>query len=134
MPRTILDCAPTMSARRLERLINEADVLRLHDRLSIPDLLYRYPRRPGSRKLSEALSKRNAGATRTRSDLEELLVELVDELALQRPEFNVEIEVDGKPSRSTPSGGTSASPSSSTAANSITRPWRSSVTAVATAS
>jgi very-short-patch-repair endonuclease len=96
VPRTLLDCAPTMSARQLERMINEADVLRLHDRLSLPDLLHRYPRRSGSRKLWEALRKRNAGSTRTRSEIEELLVELVDELGLQRPEFNVQIEVDGE--------------------------------------
>jgi very-short-patch-repair endonuclease len=96
VPRTLLDCASTMSARQLERMINEADVLRYHDRLSLPDLLHRYPRRSGSRKLWEALRKRNAGSTRTRSEIEELLVELVDELGLQRPEFNVQIEVDGE--------------------------------------
>lgn len=96
VPRTLLDCAPMMSARRLERMINEADVLRLHDRLSIADLLHRYPSRPGCRKLSEALRKRNAGSTRTRSEIEELLVELVDELGLRRPAFNVQIEVDGE--------------------------------------
>jgi predicted transcriptional regulator of viral defense system len=57
VPRTILDCATGMSERRVERLINEADVLRLHDRLSLPDLLHRYPRRPGSRALWKALQK-----------------------------------------------------------------------------
>jgi very-short-patch-repair endonuclease len=96
VPRTILDCAAAMSERQLERLINEADVLRLHDHLSIPALLHRYPRRSGSRALWVALSKRNAGSTRTRSELEELLVELVDELGLRRPEFNAHIEVDGE--------------------------------------
>jgi len=96
VPRTILDCAPSMTERRLERLINEADVLRLHDRLSIPTLLRRYPRRPGSRKLTEALQKRNAGSSRTRSDLEELLIELADELGLRRPETNVVLAIDGE--------------------------------------
>jgi hypothetical protein len=96
VPRTLLDCAPAMSERRIERLINEADVLHLHDHLSIPTLLHRYPRRPGSRKLWKALSKRNAGSTRTRSDLEELLIDLVDELGLSRPETNVILEIDGE--------------------------------------
>ena len=96
VPRTIFDCAATMSERGVERLINEADALRLYDRLSLPDLLHRYPARSGSRKLSKALSKRNAGASQTRSDLEELLVVLVDELGLRRPEFDAEIEVDGE--------------------------------------
>jgi very-short-patch-repair endonuclease len=96
VPRTILDCAPTMTERQLERLINEADVLRLYDHISIPTLLHRYPRRPGSRKLWVALGKRNAGSTRTRSDLEELLIELVDELGLRRPETNVILVIDGE--------------------------------------
>jgi hypothetical protein len=96
VPRTILDCAPAMSERRLERLINEADVLRLYDHLSLPTLLHRHPRRPGSRKLTQALSKRDAGSTFTRSDLEELLIELVDELGLPRPETNVVLVIDGE--------------------------------------
>jgi hypothetical protein len=96
VPRTILDCAAGMPERRVERLINEADVLRLHDRLSLPDLLHRYPRRPGSRTLWEALQKRNAGSTRTRTEIEELLIELVDELGVRRPETNVVLEVDGE--------------------------------------
>jgi very-short-patch-repair endonuclease len=96
VPRTLLDCAPAMPARRLERLINEADVLRLHDRLSIPNLLHRYPRRSGSRALLEALRRRGEGSTITKSQLEELLIELVDELGLRRPELNVSIELDGE--------------------------------------
>ena len=96
VPRTILDCASAMTERRLERLINEADVLRLYDHLSLPTLLHRYPRRPGSRALRVALDKRNAGSTRTRSELEELLLELVDELGLQRPELNVTLQLDGE--------------------------------------
>jgi hypothetical protein len=96
VPRTLLDCAPTMSTRQLERMINEADVLRLHDRLSLPDLLHRHPRRPGSRALLEALRRRDGGPTVTRSELEELLIELADELGLRRPETNVLLEIDGE--------------------------------------
>jgi len=96
VPRTLLDCAGDMPARRLERLINEADVLRLHDRLSIPHLLHRYPRRSGSRGLLEALRRRGEGSTITKSQLEELLIDVVDELALRRPETNVFLEVGGE--------------------------------------
>ncbi len=96
VPRTILDCSAAMPERRVERMINEADALRLHDRLSIPDLLTRYPRRPGSRKLRKAFEKRNSGLTRTRSEIEELLIELADELGLRRPETNVFLEVGGE--------------------------------------
>jgi hypothetical protein len=85
-----------MSERQLERLINEADVLRLYDHLSLPILLHRYPRRPGSRKLWVAIQKRDMGSTWTRSELEELLIELVDELGLRRPETNVILAIDGE--------------------------------------
>jgi hypothetical protein len=97
IPRTIFDCAQDMSERQVERLINEADVLRLHDALSLPDLLRRYPHRSGSRKVWGAVRKRNAGTTITRSDLEELLIELVDELGLLRPETTVVLVIDGEP-------------------------------------
>jgi hypothetical protein len=97
VPRTLLDCARGMSARRIERMINEADVLRLHDRLSVRDLLDRYPGRPGSRTLLEALRRRNAGSTVTRSELEERFLELVEEIGLPRPEVNAAFDLDGQP-------------------------------------
>jgi Transcriptional regulator, AbiEi antitoxin len=97
VPRTALDCAADMSARRVERMINEADVRRLYDRLSVPALLYRYPGRVGSRALWAALEKRNAGSTITRTELEELFLELVDEIGLPRPEINASFELDGEP-------------------------------------
>jgi hypothetical protein len=95
VPRTVLDCSGAMSERRVERLINEADVLRLHDRLSIPDLLHRYPRRTGSRALLRALELRNAGSTLTRSELEERFLELVDEIGLPRPAINAPLDLSG---------------------------------------
>ena len=97
VPRALLDCSGGMSARRIERMINEADVLRLHDRLSVRDLLDRYPGRPGSRALLEALRRRNAGSTVTRSELEERFLELVEEIGLPRPEVNAAFELDGQP-------------------------------------
>jgi hypothetical protein len=96
VPRTTLDCAAGMSPRRIERLINQADVLRLHDRLSLPHLLTRYPRRSGSRALLQALHQRNGGPTVTKSELEERFLELVDELGLPRPESNVLLELHGE--------------------------------------
>jgi hypothetical protein len=99
VPRTTLDCAADMPPRRIERLINEADVLRLHDHLSVPDLLHRYPGRAGSRALWKALQKRNEGSTITRTELEERFLELVDEIGVPRPEINaaLALELDGVP-------------------------------------
>ena len=78
MPRTLFDLAAVLDARQLERALNEADFLRLTDRLSLPDLLARYPRRPGAVNLRAALTARSAGATRTRSELEERFIRLLD--------------------------------------------------------
>jgi hypothetical protein len=46
--RTLLDLAGVLTRAQLEQALNEADVLGLTDRLSVVDLLERYPRRRGS--------------------------------------------------------------------------------------
>lgn len=96
MPRTLLDLAAVLDARQLERVINEADYLRLTDRLSLHDLLERYPRRAGTPNLRGALARRAAGATRTRSDMEELFLNLLDEHGLPRPRINARLEDVGE--------------------------------------
>ncbi len=95
VPRTILDQAATATPRQIERMINEADVQRLWDRLSLDDLLERYPNRAGSAVVREALGRRREGATVTKSELEEMLIELLDELGLPRPRVNESLSVDG---------------------------------------
>jgi very-short-patch-repair endonuclease len=90
--RTLLDLAATLSQRQLERAINEAEIKRLWDELSLHDLLHRYPRRKGSRNLRAALSKHSEGATATKSDLEELFLAFADRAGLPRPETNVYVE------------------------------------------
>jgi very-short-patch-repair endonuclease len=92
VPRTLLDMAPTLSERQLERAINEAEINRLWDELSLHDLLHRYPGRSGTGKARAALHKRNEGATHTKSDLEELFLAFADRAGLPRPETNVYIE------------------------------------------
>jgi hypothetical protein len=95
VPRTILDQAATSTTRQIERMINEADVRQLWDRLSLDDLLDRYPNRAGSAAVREALRARRTGATVTRSELEEMFIEFVDDLGLPRPESNVSLSVGG---------------------------------------
>ena len=89
VPRTIFDLAAVDTARRVERAINEAEVLRLGDRLTLDDLLVRYPGRQGNRNVRAALAGRRAGATLTKSELEERFLELLDAEGLPRPEINV---------------------------------------------
>jgi hypothetical protein len=45
VPRTLFDLAAVLVRHQVERAINEADVRRLTDPLSLADLLARYPRR-----------------------------------------------------------------------------------------
>ena len=93
VPRTIFDLAGAGAPQReLERAINEAEVLRLWDELSLDRLLDRYPRHRGNRVLREALEKRRAGSTVTKSELEEMFIALVDGAGLPRPEINAIIE------------------------------------------
>jgi very-short-patch-repair endonuclease len=95
VPRTLFDLAAVLDARQVERALNEADFLRLNDRLSLPDLLARHPGRPGAVNLRAALIARSAGATRTRSELEEQFIRLLDRHALPRPQTNVHVQVPG---------------------------------------
>lgn len=46
--RTLLDLAAVVDQRQVERAINEAEVLRLWDEVSLAALVERYPRRAGS--------------------------------------------------------------------------------------
>jgi very-short-patch-repair endonuclease len=92
VPRTLFDMAAIVNARQLERAINEAEVLRLWDELSLDDLLDRYPRRAGSKNVRAALQNRRAGATLTKSDLEEVFLAFAERANLPRPEVNVLVE------------------------------------------
>jgi very-short-patch-repair endonuclease len=92
VPRALLDIAAGSKQRQVERAINQAEINRLWDELSLHDLLYRYPRRPGNRTARAALRKRSEGASITKSDLEELFLAFAERWRLRRPETNVFIE------------------------------------------
>jgi REase_MTES_1575 len=92
VPRTLFDFAAAASERELERAINESEVLRLWDELSLDRLLERYPRHKGNRAIRAVLGLRRGGATVTRSDLEEMFIALIDSAGVPRPEINAIIE------------------------------------------
>lgn len=92
VPRTLFDLATVLRHRQLERALNEAEVLRLWDELSLDHLLDRYPRRSGSRAVRAVLRARRAGATVTKSDLEIMFLGIVDGTDLPEPEKNVLVE------------------------------------------
>jgi very-short-patch-repair endonuclease len=94
--RTLLDLAGVLTNRQLEQALNETEVLGLTDRLSLPDLLERYPRRRGSSALRALL--RDGSATRgvTRSKLERRFLALLDRADLPRPRLNAHVAVRGR--------------------------------------
>jgi very-short-patch-repair endonuclease len=96
VPRTLLDLAAVVSKRQLERALNEAEVQRLTDALSLQDLLERYPRRPGSAVLRELLRDEAALTGVTVNDFEEDFVALLDAHCLPRPRFNADVAVRGR--------------------------------------
>jgi very-short-patch-repair endonuclease len=85
--RTIVDLADGLSRRLIERVLDEAAYLRL-------DLDGRAPRpgRRGAGLLARVLADHEAGSTRTRSDLEELMLSLCRRAGLPQPEVNQVIE------------------------------------------
>ena len=68
--RAILDCAPRHSTDSLKRMINQADVMHVHDRVPLIELLTRYPRRPGAPKLRSIFAQRGLGNGITKRELE----------------------------------------------------------------
>jgi predicted transcriptional regulator of viral defense system len=94
--RTIFDLAGTLpTMRQLERAMNEAEVRELRDRVSLPTLLERYPRRRGSRWLRALLASKEPGGI-TRNDFEELFVAFLDEHGLPRPRLNSTLALRGR--------------------------------------
>jgi very-short-patch-repair endonuclease len=94
--RTLFDLAAVVDARQVERAINEAEVLRLWDEVSLAGLVKRYPRRPGAGKVRAALGARRDGPTLTRSELEERFLARVRAASLPSPEVNATVEADGR--------------------------------------
>jgi len=75
--------------------MNEAEVRQLRDRVSLPMLLERYPRRRGARWVRELLAVRELGGI-TRNDLEEDFVAFLDAYDLPRPRLNATLALRGR--------------------------------------
>jgi very-short-patch-repair endonuclease len=89
VPRTVLDLAATQPAAVVEAMLREVEFRQLWDRLSLADLVDRYPGRRGVRKVRQALELvRDVPAGRFRSPLEERFAVFLDRNRLPRPLFN----------------------------------------------
>jgi len=97
VPRTILDLAAISSVNQVENLIRQAEYLRLEDRLSLPDLVQRYPGQRGVARLRAALARIEVlPAGRTHSPLETRFLLYLQRYRLPRPRLNDWIIVSGR--------------------------------------
>jgi len=91
--RTMLDLAGMLKEREVERAWNEMEVREYRLRLSVPDLLERYPGRKGTVLLARLASGKAPPVGITRGELEERFLALADRFALPRPRMNVHLAI-----------------------------------------
>jgi very-short-patch-repair endonuclease len=95
--RTLLDIAPDLTPRQLERTIDQAEHLRLLDPASLPGVVRRANGHHGAGRLAAVVARHEAGSTFTRSELEERFLRVCRGAALTQPQVNVPLhgyEVD----------------------------------------
>jgi very-short-patch-repair endonuclease len=97
VPRTVFDTAATEPVDVIQSMLREAEFLELWDRLSLWDLVERYPGKRGGRKVRVALERlKEEPAGRKRSHLEERFAPFLRRHCLPLPRFNDWILVGGK--------------------------------------
>ena len=97
VPRTIFDLAATESTDTVQAMLKEAEFRRHYDRLSLWDLVERYPGRRGVRKVRLALERlEDEPPGRKRSRLEERFASFLRSHRLPLPRFNDWIVLNGK--------------------------------------
>jgi very-short-patch-repair endonuclease len=89
VPRTIFDLAATEPIDVVKAMLRESEYRQLYDRLSLWDLIERYPGRRGVRKVRAALEGiKEEPSGRTRSKLEERFAPFLRLHRLPLPRFN----------------------------------------------
>ncbi len=97
VPRTIFDLAASEPTDVIENLLREMEFLELRDRLSLWDLVERYPGRRGVRKVRAALGRlQEEPSGRKRSPLEERFAPFLRHHRLPLPRFNDSIQLGDK--------------------------------------
>src|SRR4051812_20262121 len=90
--RTLLDLAPSLTRRQLERALDQSEVLRLFDLSSLDALIASHAGERGVARLRVALQRHTAGTTLTKSELEERFLSLCDDAGIARPKVNTIVE------------------------------------------
>jgi hypothetical protein len=89
VPRTIFDLAAAEPLDVVKALLREAEFRELHDRLSLWDVVERYPGRRGIRKVKSALEAlKDEPVDERKSRLEERFTPFLGRYDLPRPGFN----------------------------------------------
>jgi very-short-patch-repair endonuclease len=96
LSRTLLDLASVGTRRQVEKAFNEAEVRGLTDKLSVPDLLERYPGRRGSAMLRAILAEGEQARGITREELEERFTAILAGTDLPPPRRNAQVAVRGR--------------------------------------
>ncbi len=96
LSRTLVDLAAVSTRQQVEQAFNEAEVRGLTDRLSVPELLERRPRREGARLLRAILASDDHSRGITRKELERRFAALLDSTDLPKPRRNAHIAIDGQ--------------------------------------
>jgi hypothetical protein len=91
--RTILDIAATMGPKALRRMVRQAQAERHVNVRQLLEILQRHRGHRGAAKLRAVIAD---GPAPTRSDHEDLVLDLVDRAGLTRPELNVWLHLDGR--------------------------------------
>jgi very-short-patch-repair endonuclease len=96
VPRTLLDLSTIVSRQQLERAFNEVEVRGLTDKLSVIDLLKRYPGRRGSAALRAILVDEKRARGVTKKELEARFAAVLAGTDLPRPRRNADLAVGGR--------------------------------------
>lgn len=96
VPRTVFDLASVAKESAVEAALRESEYLQLHDRLSLPDLLERYPGHRGNRVVRTCLARRSETPGRVRSPLEERFLPFLRRHSLPIPQLNAWINIGGR--------------------------------------
>ena len=91
--RTLLDLAAVLPPEALRRAARQAQAERRVNVRQLADLLRRANGHHGVRALRAIVAD---GPTPTRSDLEDLLLDLLDDAGIERPEVNAPLRLDGR--------------------------------------
>ncbi|HEX4669922.1 MAG TPA: DUF559 domain-containing protein [Solirubrobacterales bacterium] len=95
VPRTLFDLASTTSVDVVENGLRQTEYLQLRDRLSLLDLLDRYPHRRGAPTIRKCLARRaESPSGRARSPLEERFLSFLRRYQLPLPRLNAWIPLE----------------------------------------